>query len=101
MVLRRAEAGVATSSLLVLVLCRLPAVAQLFIVQCWAAVGLLVVIATVPVIVATEATEFARVGAGGGRRGGSINGEKGLQSLEGPRRGKGRAGGLGQDTSED
>lgn len=52
-------------SLLCLILCGLPAIAQLFLISCWSAIRLLVVIATVTIIVATETTEFARVGAVG------------------------------------
>lgn len=75
--------GVGMSSLLVLVLC-LPAVAQLLHVLRRAAIWLPVVIATVPVVVATEATEFPGVGAGAMGRGGGVDGEKGLPSPKGP-----------------
>lgn len=94
---RGAEAGVGMSSLLVLVLCCLPAVAQILHVLRRAAIRLPVVIATVPVIIATEATEFPRVGAGDMGRGGSINGEKGLQSP----RDQGREGQSGRLTGAD
>lgn len=52
-------------SLLFFILCGLPAIAQLVLISCWSAIGLLVVIATIAIIVATETTEFARVGAVG------------------------------------
>lgn len=70
-------------SLLVLILC-LPAVAQLLHVLRRAAIWLPVVIATVPVVVATEATEFPGVGAGAMGGGGGVDGQKGLQSPTGP-----------------
>lgn len=76
-------------SLLVPILCRLPAIAQLLFISCWSAIGLLVVIATVTVIVATEATEFAIVGAVGAGQGG----RKGPLSPEGPQQRRNERGG--------
>ena len=71
---RKAEWGAGRSSRLVLILRGLPAVTQLLLILCWSAIRLLVVVAAVAIIVATETAELAGGGAAGrGRKG--VSGE--------------------------
>ena len=96
------RSGLGVSSLLVLVLRHPPAVAQLLCVQCWCAIWLPVVVATVPIVVAAEATEFPRVGAVGpwGEKEEALLERRGSSRL----RDRGREGqglGLGWQAAED
>ena len=92
---RRAEWGAGRSSRLVLIVRDLPAVTQLLLISCWSAIRLLVVVATVAVVVATETAEFAGVGAARGGQGRVFVESKGLHHLR-DHRGAGVGGGHGQ-----